>query len=262
MYIKDAYSGFEEWVQDVTKTDWILTTQVADKITDRGDLKPEVTPETPAEILESITLNPEPGKTFVYDATTTFSHGIFLDLSGIQDNAYDGASAKLHIYYTTKPHALIWLDDANGNEIMRDNYSYGSNIYNKYTISAENFKKALASNGLWIVAQGDPTISISSAVIDIENVTTEAHHKLFVNPTYITFENSTPQTITASSSTGGEISFTSTDNSIVTVSETGVVTPHANGYASILVRAEASTVNGKYYKATSERVSIEVRIGN
>ena len=262
MYIKEAYTGFEDWVQDVTKTDWILTTQVADKITDRGDLKPEVTPETPTEVLESITLNPESGKTFVYDATTTFRNGIFLDLSGIQDDAYDGASAKLHIYYTTKPHALIWLDDANGNEIMRDNYSYGSNIYNKYTISAENFKKALASNGLWIVAQGDPTISISSAVIDIENVTTEAHHKLFVNPTYITFENNTPQTITASSSTGGEISFTSTDNSIVTVSATGVVTPHANGYASILVRAEASTVNGKAYKATTERVSIEVRISN
>ena len=140
------------------------------------------------------------------------------------------------------------------------------NIYNTYSISAESFKKALASNGLWIVAQGDPSgnrrIRISKAEIDIQNVTTEAHHKLFVNPTYITFENNTPQTITASSTTGGEISFTSTDNSIASVDENGVVTPHANGYASILVRAEASTVNGKPYKATSERVSIEVRIGN
>jgi hypothetical protein len=266
MYIKDAYSGFEEWVQDVTKTDWILTTQVADKITDRGDLKPEVTPETPAEVLETIKLNPKSDTVFVYDATTTFQYGIFLDLSDIQDETYDGASAKLHVYYDYKPNALIWLDDANGNEILRDNYSYGSNIYNTYSISAESFKKALASNGLWIVAQGDPSgyrrIRISKAEIDIQNVTTEAHHKLFVNPTYITFENNTPQTITANSSTGGEISFTSTDNSIVTVSETGVVTPHANGYASILVRAEASTEDGKYYKATSERVSIEVRIGN
>ena len=266
MYIKEAYSGFEDWVQDVTKTDWILTTQVENMITDRGDLKPEVTPETPAEVLETIKLNPKSDTVFVYDATTTFQYGIFLDLSDIQDETYDGASAKLHVYYDYKPNALIWLDDANGNEILRDNYSYGSNIYNTYSISAESFKKALASNGLWIVAQGDPSgnrrIRISKAEIDIQNVTTEAHHKLFVNPTYITFENNTPQTITANSSTGGEISFTSTDNSIVTVTEDGVVTPHANGYASILVRAEASTVNGKQYKATSQRVSIEVRIGN
>ncbi len=99
MYIKEAYSGFKDWVEDVTKTDWILTSQKEDMITDRGDLKPEVTPETPAEVLENVKLNPEEGKVFEYDATTTFQYGIFLDLSGIQDDAYDGASAKLHVYY-------------------------------------------------------------------------------------------------------------------------------------------------------------------
>jgi len=262
MYIKEAYTGFADWVQDVTKTDWILTTQKEDMITDRGDLKPEVSPETPAEVLETIELTPETGKEFEYDATTTYRNGVYLDLSGIQASAYDGASAKLHVVYTTKPDALIFLDDANGHEIMRENYSSGSNVYNTYSISAEKFTQALASGGLWIFARGDRQILIESAVIDIQNVTTEAHHKLFVNPTYITFENNTPQTITANSSTGGAISFTSSDESIATVDANGKVTPHANGYASIIVRAEASTVDGKYYKATSERVSIEVRIGN
>ena len=263
MYIKEAYTGFASWVEDVTKTDWILTSQKENMITDRGDLKPEVNPEAPAEVLENVRLNPESGKVFEYDESTTFSRGIFLDLSGIQDDAYDESSAKLHVVYDTKPNALIYLDDANKHEILRDNYSYGSNIYNTYSISAEKFKLALASDGLWIVANGDSRIRISFAEIDIQNVTTEAHHKLFVDPTYITFENSTPVKITANSTTGGEISFTSTDNSIVTVNENGLVTPHANGYASILVRAEASTdSNGKQYKATSERVSVEVRLGN
>ena len=36
----------------------------------------------------------------------------------------------------------------------------------------------------------------------------------------------------------------------------------ADGYASIVVRAEASTVDGKAYKATSERVSVEVIMGS
>ena len=262
-YIMDSYTGFSDWVQDITKTNWILDTQIEDMITDRGDLTPEVAPETPAEVLETITLTPDHDKDFRYDNNTTYENCVFIDLSPIQDNAYDEASASLHILYTIKPNAQIYLDDKNGNELLKDNFSYGSDVYNTYTLSKANFQKALTSGGIWIFALGDEEIVIESVEIDITNVTTEAHHKLFVNPTYITFENNTPVTITASSSTGGEISFTSSDKSIADVDEDGVVTPKANGYASILVRAEASTTpSGKAYKATTERVSVEVRIGN
>lgn len=262
MYIKEAYAGFKDWVEDVTKTDWILTSQKEDMITDRGDLTPEVAPEAPTEVLKNFPLNPDHNRDFQYDPRTTYTNCVYLDLTEIQAQSYDDASAKLHIVYTTKPNAQIYLDDKNGNELLKDNFSSGSNIYNTYTLSKANFQQALTSGGIWIFALDDREIVIKSADIDITNVTTEAHHKLFVNPTYMIFETSAEQTIEAYSETKGKITFTSTDNSIVTVNEDGVVTPHANGYASILVRAEASTVDGKDYKATSERVSIEVRIGN
>lgn len=262
MYIKEAYTGFADWVQDISKTDWILSSQKADMITDRGDLTPEVAPEAPTEVLTTIPLTPDHDRDFQYDPRTTYTNCVYLDLTKIQAQSYDDASAKLHIVYKTKPNAQIYLDDKNGNELLKDNFSSGSNIYNTYTLSKANFQQALTSGGIWIFALGNREIVIESAEIDITNVTTEAHHKLFVNPTYMIFETSAEQTIEAYSETKGKITFTSTDNSIVTVNEDGVATPHANGYASILVRAEASTVDGKAYKATSERVSVEVRIGN
>ena len=261
-YIKEAYTGFADWVQDVTKTDWILTTQKEDMITDRGDLTPVITPEPPAEVLTTIALDFYHDRNFQYNSSTTYRNCVYIDLSKIQSESYDDASAKLHIVYTTKPNAQIYLDDASGEELLKDNFSSGSNIYNTYTLSKSNFQKALETGGIWIFALGDAEIVVESVEIDIQNVTTEAHHKLFVDPTYITFESNTTQKITASSSTGGVISFASSDESVATVTSDGVVTPHVNGYASILVRAEASTVNGKQYKATTERVSIEVRIGN
>ena len=282
-YIKDAYAKFTDWVEDVTKTDWILNSQEAALVTDRGNLEPTINPDTPSEVKESFELKPTTG-TFSFTGsngrTVTYYNGIFLPLPAeLQDEAYDNASAKLHITFPNKLNRTYYLDDAAGQEILKDNTgTSGSNVYNKYTISATRLKQALTAVssdgkvGIWIVTDGDREVATEGelqagtfkAEIDILNVTTEAHHKLFVNPTYIVFESSTPQQITAHSSTGGDdiITFTSSDNSVVTVSKTGLVTPVADGYASIVVRAEASTVNGKAYKATSERVSVEVIMGS
>ena len=265
-YIVEAYTGFSEWVQDVTKTSWILDSQVEELITDRGDLTPSISPEAPSEVTESIVLNPQRG-TFTYTdnaGSHTYNNGIFLDLSEIQDEAYDGATAKLHITYTSRPSERIWIDDAFGGEILSHNTAATDDVtVVTYTISATKLKNALASNGIWIVSRYDSQVNISAATIDIHNVTTEAHHKLFVNPLYMTFETMEPQTITASSSTHGIITFTSSDKSVATVDEnTGVVTPVAEGYCSIVVRAEESTVDGKLYKSSSERVSIEVITGD
>ncbi|MBR5715781.1 MAG: hypothetical protein IKX59_04290 [Bacteroidales bacterium] len=264
-YICDAYTGFTDWVEDVTKTNWILDTQVEDLITDRGDLTPIISPDAPSEVVESIVLTPQRG-TFIYTDNAgnhTYNNGIFLDLSGIQDEAYDGATAKLHITYNSRPSERIWIDDAFGREILSHNTAATDGVtVVTYTISAAKFKNALESDGIWIVSRYDRLVEISAATIDIHNVTTEAHHKLFVDPLYMTFETMNPQTITASSSTHGLISFTSSDESVATVSSSGVVTPVAEGYCSIVVRAEASTVDGKEYKSTSERVSIEVITGD
>ncbi|MBR3027087.1 MAG: Ig-like domain-containing protein [Bacteroidales bacterium] len=265
-YIVEAYTGFSEWVQDVTKTNWILDSQVEDLITDRGDLTPTTSPEVPTEVTETIDLDPKRG-TFTYtdaQGNHTYNNGIFLDLSSIQDDAYDGATAKLHITYTSRPSERIWIDDAFGREILSHNTAATDDVtVVTYTISANKLRNALESNGIWIVSRYDNQVNISAASIDISNVTTEAHHKLFVNPLYMTFETMEPQTITASSSTHGIITFTSSDNSVATVDKnTGKVTPVAEGYCSIVVRAEESTVDGKLYKSTSERVSIEVITGD
>ena len=265
-YIVEAYTGFDEWVQDVTKTNWILDSQVENMITDRGDLTPSISPEAPTEVTESIGLTPQSGLTFTYtDAAGehTYRHGIFLDLSGIQDDAYDKATAKLHITYTSRPSERIWIDDAFGREILSHNTAATDDVtVVTYTISATKFKNALESDGIWIVSRYDRQVNISAATIDIHNVTTEAHHKLFVNPLYMTFETMNPQTITASSSTHGIISFTSSDETVATVSSTGEVQPVGEGYCSIVVRAEESTVDGKLYKSTSERVSVQVITGD
>ena len=283
-YIKEAYTKFTEWVEDVTKTDWILNSQEAALITDRGNLEPVVTPDTPSEVTQSFEIMPIHG-TFSYTGsngrTVTYQDAVFLEFpEKLLNLANDNALAKLRVTYTTKEKSTYYLNDASGKEILKDNTSEvaGTNVTNTYTISSSRLQQVLTNvpegkkAGIWIVKDGTPnywgnintSVNITeNAVIDIHNVTTEAHHKLFVNPTYMTFESNTPQQITARSSTGGEISFTSSDNSIAEVDENGLVTPVADGYASIVVRAEESTdSNGKLYKATSERVSVEVIMGS
>ena len=281
-YIKEAYTKFTDWVQDVTKTDWILSSQEAELITDRGNLTP-TNQDTPSEITQSFQLTHENG-TFTFtgsnNQTVTYRKGQFLEFPAeLIALVNDNASAKLHITYSIKRNVTYYLDDAAGQEILKDNTgSSGNNYTVTYTISPTRLNqavKAVSSNGkvgIWIVARNetnnvnDIEVEISKAEIDIHNETTEAHHKLFVNPLFMTFETDTEQQIKSQSSTGGVISFTSSDESIVKVEQidatTAKVWPIADGYASIVVRAEAPTVNGKTYKRTSERVSVEVIMGS
>ena len=283
VYINDTYSGFSEWVADVTKTDWILNSQDESLITDRGDLQPVITPDVPTEITDEKNLTPVNG-TIQYSINNTNRtyYAQYLDLSGIQLQANDHATAKLHIKYASKPASTIHLviADANGDNqthLLAHQYNSSEN-YTEYTysISEPMFLKALQYDHIWIFAENSNVTwnqqnesnrpQIDEAIIEIHNVTAEAHHKLFVDPHYMTFENTNVQEIYASSSTGAIINYTSSDESIAKVEKIdnnhARVTPMADGYASIVVRAEASTVNGKEYKSTSERVSVEVIMGS
>ena len=277
-YICDAYSGFTDWVEDVSQTNWILNSQVSDKVTDRGDLTPITTPDTPSEVTESFDLRINSDSIFIWNQGQSnqrrYENGVFLDLSKIELEANDNATAKLHITYSTYPsNRRLYIDDAAGREILSHNPASGENhTVVTYSISAAKLLLALQTKGIWIVDRNDLEIHISSAVIDIHNETTEVHHKLFVDPLYMTYETMNPQTITAYSATGATITFTSSDESVVTVPLHGTVgtdgyvhvdvTPvAAEGYASIIVRAEASTVP-KEIKATTERVSIEIIMGD
>ena len=90
VYISDAYSGFSEWVEDITKTNWILDTQDEDKITDRGEFvidDPQQQEDNPV-LIEGVQLPFHPG-TFVYgtgDPSTggfTFTNAYFVSLLGV-----------------------------------------------------------------------------------------------------------------------------------------------------------------------------------
>ena len=263
-YINDAYTKFQDWVSDITKTDWIVNSQVPALITERGNIGPN-DPTVPTPVDESIVLDPNATTGDITLKGTTYRNGVFINLHDLQDDSYDGATAKLHITYSSIPSTGIIILDANGNHILEHGTaaSDGQTVVT-YSISETKFKNALTADGIYIFSTNRNTrVSIpeNGATIDIHNVSTQAHHKLYVNPLYMTFETMNTQQITASSSTGGNITFTSSDESVATVSSSGVVTPVAEGYCSIVVRTAESEVAGKTYKSSSERVSIEVITG-
>ena len=259
-YINDAYTKFQDWVSDVTKTDWIVNSQVPALITERGNLGPN-DPTDPTPVDESYKLQ--------YSSTgrirlnnTWYSNSVLLDFesSGIEALSYDSATAKLNITYSSLPESSFVIYDKNGGYILTHQHPRTDNqSVVTYSIGATYFKNALTHGGIYIVSNGD--VIITSATIDIHNITTVAHHKLYVDPLYMTFETTTDQTITATSPTATQITFTSSDESVATVSSSGVVHPVGEGYCSIVVRAAESTVAGKTYKSSSDRVSIEVITG-
>ena len=260
-YINLAYTKFQDWVSDITKTDWIVNSQEPTLITERGNIGPN-DPTAPTPVDESFVLT--------YRSTggirlngTWYSNSVLLDFeaSDIEALSYDDATAKLNITYSSLPESSFVIYDKNGGYILTHEHpSTDNQSVVTYSIGATYFKNALTHGGIYIVSN-DP-VNITSATIDIHNTTTQAHHKLFVDPLYMTFETlNTTQTITATSPTTTQISFTSSDESVATVSSSGVVTPQAEGYCSIVVRAAESEVAGKTYKSSSERVSIEVITG-
>ena len=259
-YINLAYTKFQDWVSDITKTDWIVNSQEPTLITERGNIGPN-DPTAPTPVDESFVLT--------YRSTggirlnnTWYPNSVFLDFaaSGIEALSYDDATAKLNITYSSLPESSFVIYDKNGGYILTHEHpSTDNQSVVTYSIGATYFTNALTHGGIYIVSNG--AVNITNATIDIHNITTKAHHKLYVDPLYMTFETMNTQTITATSPTTTQFTFTSSDESVATVSPSGVVTPVAEGYCSIVVRAPESSVAGKTYYSSSERVSIEVITG-
>ena len=262
-HISDAYRGFSDWVSDITKTSWILDTQVPDSITDRGDLKPENPQEAvDPSLIEAIEV-PFHGRQFIFDPAGpdeyVFNNGIFISLAGIQElRVNDEAKATVIVHYANKP-ANIYFDDANGNLLVYDKFGDGQQHTTYYTFSAKRFNQAVESGGMWLLQDEDRPFTVTKVEIELIGVTDPSkRHNLLVSPITMTFDElEQTMQITATSSTGANISYSSTDMTVATVSiDNGIPTVRAKGEGKcqIIVTAEA----GNGYAASVERINVVV----
>ena len=176
--ISDAYNkndshGFEKWVQDINQTSWIIDSQVAENVTDRG-VTPDVEPEEyyqeeTIELRDRITANVN----FSY-GDSHYSNCSHIRLSGIY--AADGATAVLTVVYQTKPNVEMYLDDDNGNLVIWDNFGGGSNITKEYPLDADMLQQVISAGGIYFIGRpknNQPqTVTISNASIKIITKTT------------------------------------------------------------------------------------------
>ena len=262
-HISDAYRGFSDWVSDITKTSWILDTQVPDSITDRGDLKPENPQEAvDPSLIEAIEV-PFHGGQFIFDPAGpdeyVFNNGIFISLAGIQElRVNDEAKATVIVHYANKP-ANIYFDDANGNLLVYDKFGDGQQHTTYYTFSAKRFNQAVESGGMWLLQDEDRPFTVTKVEIELIGVTDPSkRHNLVVSPITMTFDElEQTMQITATSSTGANISYSSTDTRVATFSiDNGIPTVQAKGEGKcqIIVTAEA----GNGYAASVERINVVV----
>ena len=171
--ISVAYNGFEEWVQDITKTSWIIDSQDADLVTDRG-VTPDVEPEEYYQeetigLRNSITNN----ATFTYTDSSGnhhYTNGSHISLTDI--SAAEGATAVLTVVYLTKPNEEMYLDDDNGNLVIWDNFGGGSNRTIEYPLDADMLQQVIDAPGIYFISKNDRTVAISNASIKIITKTT------------------------------------------------------------------------------------------
>ena len=171
--ISVAYNGFEEWVQDITKTSWIIDSQDADLVTDRGvtpDVEPEVHyQEQTIGLRNSIRNN----ASFSYtdsNGNHHYNNGSHISLTDI--SAAEGATAVLTVVYQTKPNEEMYLDDNNGKLVIWDNFGGGSNRTIEYPLDADMLKQVIDAHGIYFISKNDNTVAISNASIKIITKTT------------------------------------------------------------------------------------------
>ena len=257
--ISNAYRGFNDWVSDITKTSWILDTQVADSITDRGDLKPDNPEEQQNHnLIETIEVPIQKGQ-FIYDDPDEpwiFDNAYFVSLLGIESLTVDEQSkADIIVHYVKKYD--VYIDDADGNLLVNDNFGTGGARTTTYTLSPRKFNQALNSGGIWIIPEDDQAdFEISKVEIKLYGATDpNKRHKLVVDPMSVLLDEiGQTITISASSETHANISYQTSNANVATIDANGVIRAQGVGSCDIIVTAQASNS----YSASQARVKVVV----
>ncbi len=280
-YINDAYTGFSDWVSDVTKTNWITSTQNKSLIVERGDFitnYEEDTPVDPGTLVVTKTLTPQHERTYTYDAATTYNNAVYIPLPDVLIN--EGAIATLRVTYLYRPSGTLYINDGNLKQLFKDNSgannngasNFGKNyddmwadldansnkyepITLTYSLTSSMLERALTSGGIWMSMHGDLAFQVKDPVVlAITGAADENKvQNLYVDPTSITFNSLTAGgvQIRATSTTlsnNSLITYTSSDTNVAEVSSTGLVTPKGEGKATITVTAPAEGERAAYSK--------------
>jgi len=247
IHISTAYTAFSDWVSDITKTSWILDSQVADNITDRGDLKPDVpVEEENPNLIETIEV-PIHRQRFIFDDPDepwVFDNAYFVNLSGVDALVLNNANAKADVIVHYAKKYDTYLDDADGNLLVEDNFGDGLAHTTTYTLSANKFNMAVTSGGMWIIPQDDENdFAVSKVEIKLYGATDpNKRHNLDVNPMSILLDE-IGQTVqlNVTSTTNANITYSSANTDIATIGADGIVRATGEGSCEITVRASGGT---------------------
>ena len=164
-YIYDAYEDFAAWVQNIEATNWIITSQIEKLITNRGDFASET--NTISELVSSSELPWTNNQTFTYKdkngKETTYSNCAKIDFTNVTANTDEFAF--LTVTFTAKPSSgRTYLDFADGTQIMEDNQLDEVRVFK---LSKNQLQQAISTKAIYIMGQGNQTVSISKAVLTI-----------------------------------------------------------------------------------------------
>lgn len=165
VYICDAYEGFNEWVQDAAKTQWIMASQIEKKITDRGDL------------WNSSSIGIEVGKMPLivfheqeftyrdkYGVETTYPHCSKVDFSTSFPEGWTPSSEDyglLTVVFSSKPGPTTYVDFGDGAQIIEDK---SSKTVMSYHLSKSEYAKAFQIGSIYFMCSNpDNAVVIETA---------------------------------------------------------------------------------------------------
>ena len=164
--IREAYEDFSDWVSDINETHWIVSSQIEKNITDRGDLWTEAIQGISLGVQEMfISTDEEFTYTDKNGISTTYTHCSKINfLASIPISLEQQDYGKLTVTYSTKPNVPVYLDFADGSQLIEDN---SSSTVVTYHLSKKQVQKAMSTGAIYIMAQGNAIVEISSAELEL-----------------------------------------------------------------------------------------------